>query len=100
MGHINFKKYSIFNKKDKMRNYQKVEVAYSLLRTLRNRAFHFENLLKQNANGTPRLSTRFMFGKSKIIVGIEAKHIETFLNDMIESFDDELLKYLDCLQGR
>lgn len=93
MEHINFKKYSRFNKKDKMRNYQRVEVAYSLFRTLRNRAFHFENLYKQNQNATPRLSTCMIFGRTKVIVGIETDRIEGFLDDMLDSFDNELREY-------
>lgn len=97
MEHINFKKYSRFNKKDKMRNYQRVEVAYSLFRTLRNRAFHFENLYKQNQNATPRLSTCMIFGRTKVIVGIETDRIESFLDDMLDSFDSELREYA---QGR
>ncbi|MCX2683758.1 ATPase [Campylobacter sp. MIT 21-1685] len=65
MEHLSFQAYSSFNKKDKMRNYQKVTIAYSLFRTIRNRAFHFENLFKKNPNGTPRLSTCLVFGKTK-----------------------------------
>ncbi|WP_236096448.1 ATPase [Helicobacter sp. MIT 11-5569] len=95
LTHINFKDYSSFNKKDKMRNYQKVEIAYSLFRTIRNRAFHFENLFKQNTNGTPRLSTCLLFGQTKILVGIETHKIEKFLDDMLDCFDDEISKYVN-----
>lgn len=94
LNHLNFKDYSSFNKKDKMRNYQKVKVAYSLIRTIRNRAFHFENLFKANANGTPRLSTCLLFGKTKILVGIETHKIEQFLDDMLNCFDSEIKDYI------
>ena len=46
---MDFRKYSKFNKKDKLLNYQKVSFAYTLFRLIRNRAFHFENLYKINA---------------------------------------------------
>lgn len=93
LAHIDFKKYSRFNRKDKMRNYQKVKVAYSLFLNIRNRAFHFENLLKINGNGTPRLSTNITFGKSKILVGIDSDKMEAFLDDIISAFDSELKGY-------
>lgn len=95
LEHINFKKYSTFNKKDKLRNYQKVKVAYSLFRTMRNRAFHFENLYKRNKNGTSRLASYHTFGKAKILIGIDSDKIHSFLDDMIKAFDDELSGYLD-----
>lgn len=95
LAHIDFKKYSKFNRKDKMRNYQKVIVAYALFRTMRNRAFHFENLFKRNANGTSRLSTCLTFGKTKIVVGIEPDKMEVFLDDMIEAFNRELVGFFD-----
>ena len=53
---MDFRKYSKFNKKDKLLNYQKVSFAYTLFRLIRNRAFNFENLYKINADGTPRLT--------------------------------------------
>jgi ATPase len=53
---MDFRKYSKFNKKDKLLNYQKVSFAYTFFRLIRNRAFHFENLYKINADGTPRLT--------------------------------------------
>ncbi|WP_236096619.1 MULTISPECIES: hypothetical protein [Helicobacter] len=73
-----------------MRNYQKVTIAYSLFRTIRNRAFHFENLFKKNPNGTLRLSTCLVFGKTKVLVDIEADKIEGLLNDMLDCFDYEV----------
>ena len=90
---IDFKQYSRFNRKDKMRNYQKVIVAYALFRTMRNRAFHFENLYKRNANGTSRLSTCQIFGKVKVGVGIDSDKMEAFLDDIINAFDSELGGY-------
>lgn len=94
LNSLDFKKYSRFNRKDKMRNYQKVIVAYALFRTMRNRAFHFENLYKRNENGTSRLSTCQIFGKIKVGVGIDSDKMEVFLDDIINAFDSELKEYL------
>lgn len=93
MRDMDFRKYSAHNKKDKMRDYQKVQIAYSMLRTIRNRAFHFENLLKTNANGTPRLSSVCEFGKTRILVGIDGDRIAEFLDDFLGCFDSELREY-------
>lgn len=87
---IDFLKYSNFNKKHKWLNFEKVSITFSLIRTIRNRAFHFENLYKLNENTTPRLSTK-LHGQ---IIGIEPKSINTFLDDILISFDDRILKYL------
>ena len=92
---VDFKKYSKFNRKDKMRNYQKVIVAYALFRTMRNRAFHFENLFKRNENGTSRLSDSRIFGKERVVVGIDSDKMEIFLDDMLDAFDVELKRFFD-----
>lgn len=55
---LDFKKYSKFNRKNKLLNYQKVKILYDLAVKIRNRAFHFENLYKLNDDQTPRISTR------------------------------------------
>lgn len=92
---INFKKYSKFNKKYEFRNYQKVKIVYSLLVTIRNRAFHFENLLKTQ-NDKPRITTKLQ----NIIVGIDPANLEIFLNDIMECFENGLSAYLeDGAQG-
>lgn len=88
---IDFRKYARSNIKFEWRNYQKVKIIYSLIRTIRNRAFHFENLYKLNANNTPRLSTK----QNDIIVGIEPKYIEYFLKDVLKCFDTGLIEYLE-----
>lgn len=78
-----------------MRNYQKVEIAYSLFHTIRNRAFHFENLFKTNTNGTPRLSTCLLFGKNEnFSFGIETHKIEKCLDNILDCFDTETSGYI------
>ncbi|WP_314990485.1 ATPase [uncultured Campylobacter sp.] len=88
---MDFRKYSKFNKKDKLLNYQKVSFAYTLFRLIRNRAFHFENLYKINADGTPRIN-KIM---GSIIVNIAPEHIEDFIDDLIFCFDEDLVGYLE-----
>ena len=88
---MDFRKYSKFNKKDKLLNYQKVSFAYTLFRLIRNRAFHFENLYKINADGTPRLTK--ISGKN--IISIMPEHIEDFIDDLIFYFDEDLAGYLE-----
>ncbi|WP_147290517.1 hypothetical protein [Helicobacter cinaedi] len=64
-----------------------------LLHLLRNRAFHFENLYKMNKNG-PRLSVTIHNSKNeKLIFSLEPTKVNLFLDDMLMSFDRELLNY-------
>lgn len=86
---VDFRKYSKFNKKSKLKNYQKVRICYDLLISIRNRAFHFENLLKTKV-GKPRISTL----RNGVIVGIDPVNLESFLNDILDCFDTELKDYL------
>lgn len=87
---LSFKKYSEFNKKNKLLNYQKVKIVYDLLVKIRNRAFHFENLYKLNNNQTPRISTKV----GKTLVGIEPNKLELFINDILDCFDKDLKDYV------
>lgn len=90
LSSLDMRKYSKFNKSDKFRDYQKAQVCYSLLLTIRNRAFHFENLYKLNKYGAPRISTKL----SGRVVGIEPAFIESFLDDVLKCFDNDLVEYL------
>ena len=58
---------------------------------LRNRAFHFENLYKLNPSNTPRISTKV----GKTIVGIDPDKIEIFIDDILDSFDENLKSYIE-----
>ena len=75
---LDFKKYSKFNRKNKLLNYQKVKILYDLAVKIRNRAFHFENLYKLNDDQTPRISTCV----GKTLVGIEPQMLDGFVNEM------------------
>ena len=89
---IDFRKYSKFNKhgKSSMPNFQKVKICYSLILTIRNRAFHFENLYKLNEYGAPRISTRL----NDKIVGVMPDMLETFIDDVLDCLDCKIREYL------
>ncbi|WP_169783713.1 ATPase, partial [Campylobacter mucosalis] len=91
---IDFKRYSKFNLQKNLLNHEKIKILYSLLRTIRNRAFHFENLLKLNANNRPRLSCALQRKDYKLIVGIDPDNIELFLDDFLDLFGKDLRFYL------
>jgi len=88
---LDFKKYSKFNRKNKLLNYQKVKILYDLAVKIRNQAFHFENLYKLNDDQTPRISTRV----GKTLVGIDPQMLEDFINDALFCFDENLARYLE-----
>ena len=89
---IDFRKYSNFNRhgKSSIPNFQKVIICYSLILTIRNRAFHFENLYKLNEYGAPRISTRL----NDKIVGVMPDMLETFIDDVLDCLDSEIREYL------
>lgn len=84
---INFKKYyqknrnRTINNKSRLTNKEKVDIMLSLLANIRNRAFHWESLIKLKDNGHPRLTV----GDYGIIyISVEATKIEDFLQDILD----------------
>ena len=91
LDNLDFKRYyakntNNFKNGSQLRRYQKAGLLVHLLRNLRNRAFHFENLYKLNNDNRPRLSATFV--KPKAVINLENTKIQIFLNDLI----DELSK--------
>ena len=97
---INFRNYGEYNRnfffengiKLRFRNTHKVDIVLSLLQNLRNRSYHWENILKTTEKNTkhyPRLTTKI----ENTYIGINPQKIETFLNDLIKTFNEELLRY-------
>jgi len=95
---MDFKRYDESNrnfcfingKKTKISNYGKVDIVLSLLLTIRNRSFHWENLNKttQKDNKTfPRLTTQ----KHGTHIGINPQRIQTFLNDLLNNINKDLI---------
>ncbi|WQR68990.1 hypothetical protein KVD13_07005 [Helicobacter pylori] len=93
----------IKNRKQNLSNYAKAHIALNLLWTIRNRAYHWENLLKIQPNNRPRIATPFS-GKTKnipmdriLVIGIEPNKITLFLDDLIKSIGNKDLENLSSL---
>ncbi len=72
-----------------LRRYYKANLLIHLLRNLRNRAFHFENLYKLNDKNKPRLIASIENNKKSLcVINLATDKIQVFLNDLI----DELSK--------
>ncbi|GAA7659790.1 hypothetical protein ckin65_14950 [Helicobacter pylori] len=108
---INFKSYYpnnknalfINNKKNPLSGASKVHIALNLLWTIRNRAYHWENLLKIQPNKHPRITAPFS-GKTKnipmdkiLVIGIEPNKITLFLDDLVKSIGNKDLENLSSL---
>ncbi|WP_104759584.1 hypothetical protein [Helicobacter bizzozeronii] len=113
---LDFKRYyhknkNRFNNTKCLRHYQKTTIILKLLHTLRNRAFHFENLYKYTDKGYPRLNTKIS-GKpithinssrkvlksknlQELYIALQPEKIPLFLNDLLESFNPELVNYAE-----
>ncbi|MGL2532403.1 hypothetical protein ACOWOS_07620 [Helicobacter pylori] len=80
----------IKGRKQHLSNYAKAYIALNLLWTIRNRAYHWENLLKLRANNRPRITTRFIRELEKptsksFNFGIMPNKIVSSLDDLIKS---------------
>ncbi len=93
----------IKNRKQNLSNYTKAHIALNLLWTIRNRAHHWENLLKIQPNNRPRITTSFS-GKTEnipmdkiLVIGIEPNKITLFLDDLIKSIGNKDFEDLSSL---
>ncbi|GAA9016623.1 hypothetical protein BTM294_13880 [Helicobacter pylori] len=93
----------IKGKKRLLYNYIKAHIALNLLWTIRNRTYHWENLLKIQPNKRPRITTSFS-GKTEnipmdkiLVIGIEPNKITLFLDDLIKSIGNKDFEYLSSL---
>ncbi|CAM2861224.1 hypothetical protein [Helicobacter burdigaliensis] len=100
LKNIDFRNYGQYNRnfflkngnKLRFRNIHKVDIALSLLQNLRNRSYHWENILKitkKDGKDYPRLTTNF----DNTYIGVNPSKIELFLEDLIKVFDEEILEY-------
>lgn len=96
---LDFKDYNKYNKnsfrykgkKYTLLNVNKVNATLSLLLNIRNRAFHWENLLKIieiDGNKVSRLYTNVQGA----IISINPNKIELFLNDLLKQINKKLLE--------
>ncbi|EJB62200.1 hypothetical protein HPHPH42_1228 [Helicobacter pylori Hp H-42] len=93
----------IKNRKQNLSNYAKAHIALNLLWTIRNRTYHWENLLKIQPNKRPRITTPFN-GKTEnipmdkiLVIGVEPNKITLFLDDLIKSIGNKNLESLSSL---
>ncbi|MGL2411931.1 CAAX protease [Helicobacter pylori] len=99
----NTNKIRIGSNRSKISNVLKSKITLNLLRNIRNRAYHWENLLKIQPNKCPRIATPFS-GKTKnipmdkiLVIGIEPNKITLFLDDLIKSIGNKDLEKLSSL---
>ncbi|QQW79658.1 CAAX protease [Helicobacter pylori] len=111
LRHFNFKKYYQDNKntllvndrKQSLYDYIKAHIALNLLWTIRNRAYHWENLLKIKPNNRPRITTYFNGlrdddkPKKPMNISVESSKITLFLDDLIKSIGNKDLEELSNL---
>lgn len=93
----------IKNRKQNLSNYAKAHIALNLLWTIRNRAYHWENLLKIQPNKRPRITTYFTGlkdndrAKMPMNISVEPSKIVLFLDDLIKSIGNKDLENLSGL---
>ncbi len=93
----------IKGRKQHLSNYAKAYIALNLLWTIRNRAYHWENLLKTKPNNRPRITTYFTGlkdndrAKMSMNISVEPSKIVLFLDDLIKSIGNKDLENLSGL---
>lgn len=103
---MDFKKYHWNNRnvgyvngrKTQFSNVAKVEITLNLIRVIRNRCFHWENLLKTRISNNkvyPRIATIYPKNevrKNQTIVGIMPEMILEFLDDLLNAINNPMMK--------
>ncbi|MCX2683751.1 hypothetical protein OQH60_07795 [Campylobacter sp. MIT 21-1685] len=95
---LDFKKYFIKNPhyfySTNLMRHHKAKAILQLLRLIRNRAFHFENLYKIVGNGYPRLNIKITNKYDEAVyIAIHPNKIIEFLDDLLISFHKDLVHY-------
>lgn len=86
--------FHINKKKNKFSNVEKVNIALNLIRTIRNRAFHWENLFKTRCfNG--EIYPRITHKEKDTNIGIMPEKILLFLDDLLDSIQNDLIKKIE-----
>lgn len=85
--HLNLKIFYDMNSRERLGNYHKTNMILNILSSIRNRAFHWENLLKtrrgNDSKNLPRITDKF----NKIVIGVMPNKIEIFLDVLIRNFE-------------
>lgn len=76
----------------------KIIYAINLLLIIRNKAYHWENLLKLNKNGNPNITYRYS-KNFKLIASIEPKMLNVFLEDFLKTINPKLME-LETTQAK
>lgn len=102
LDNMDFKKYFVKNKNtfktkhNRLLRHHKVKAILELLRLIRNRSFHFENLYKIVGNDYPRLNVKITNKyKESIYIAIHPSKIKDFLDDLLASFHKDLVFYAE-----
>ncbi|MBZ7990549.1 MULTISPECIES: hypothetical protein [unclassified Campylobacter] len=106
IDNIDFKKYCSLNinyyknikgEKIKLSNQQKMKIILSLLVDIRNRSYHWENMLKTKINNNnpdkvfPRISTNI----KNTTIGIMPDKINVFLDDVLDMINVDIKQFLN-----
>lgn len=70
------------NNKNKFTNYEKADIIFSLLLTIRNRFYHWENILKTRTGNKNKIYPRITSKLHETKIGIMPDCLEKFLNDI------------------
>lgn len=97
---MDFKKYHWSNKntcrinekKSKFTNFEKNSIVFNLVRTIRNRAFHWENLYKTTYKENGDIYPRITCKKNGTTIGIMPEMILDFLDDLIDNINNPIIK--------
>ncbi|RDU69362.1 hypothetical protein [Helicobacter brantae] len=97
---MDFKKYHWSNrnffyingKKNKLSNVEKVNTALNLIRTIRNRAFHWENLLKVTIKDNGEIFPRITHKERGSTLGVMPDKILVFLDDLLNTIDNDVIR--------
>lgn len=97
---LDFKKYHWSNrnygyvngKKVAFSNIDKNSITLNLIRTIRNRAFHWENLLKVTEKENGDIFPRITHKENNSTIGIMPEMILVFLDDLIDCVGNEVIK--------
>lgn len=102
VDNVDFTKYCNFNRnyyknnkkgKTNFSNQQKMKIILNLLVNIRNRSYHWENILKTKIvkeKTIPRISDYFM----KVVVGIMPNRIDAFLDDILDMINKDIKQKL------
>lgn len=79
-------------RKNHFSSVSKVEISLNLIRSIRNRYFHWENLLKVTIKEDGRIYPKHQNKTNQARIGIAPEMILEFLDDLIACIDNQVIK--------